>query len=174
MPSSTFLFAILQHTPAWVWLLLAALVALGLRQAVPHRITLRRMAMLPLAMLALSLWGVASVFGSGTALAAWAVGALAAAAVVLRSGSGTKGVHWAAGEQRFVLPGSWLPMALILGIFCVKFGVAVSLALQPALRSAPDFALAASLSYGIFSGCFAGRAVALLRLAQPGLPARSA
>lgn len=172
--SFTFFVSILQHTPGWVWLLLAALIALGLYQARPHSITLRRMTALPLAMMVLSLFGVISVFGSGAALAAWATGALVAAGGTLHGGIGTKGTRWIEGDQRFLLPGSWLPMALILGIFCVKFGVAVSLALQPTLRSAPEFALAASLTYGIFSGCFAGRALALLRLAQPGLQTRSA
>ena len=170
MPSSTFILAVLQHTPVWVWPLLIALLALGVWQAFPRSVTLRRIALLPLSMLALSLWGVVSVFGSGPALAAWAVGGLAAAALSLRGGS-PPGVRWSATERVFQMPGSWLPLALILGIFCTRFGVGVSLALDPELRHAAGFAVGTSLVYGVFSGLFAGRAMALFRRAQPAVQA---
>jgi hypothetical protein len=165
MLPSSFLLAVLQHTPVWVWFLLATLLALGFRQARPHRIALPRMVLMPLAMLGLSLWGVVSVFGPGQALLAWACGTLAAAAWTLR-GEGPRGVRWSAAERSLRMPGSWLPMALILGIFCTKFGVGVGLARHPEWRAASDFALGASLVYGVFSGLFAGRALALLRLAR--------
>ena len=173
MPRTDFLLAILQHTPVWVWRLLAALLSLGIWQAFPRTVTLRRATLLPVAMLALSLWGVVSVFASGQALAAWALGGLAAASWSLRAGS-PRGVHWSAAEQVFRMPGSWVPLALILGIFCTKFGVGMSLAQHPDLRSASAFALGTSLAYGVFSGLFAGRAITLWRLTRPGWQVRTA
>jgi hypothetical protein len=173
MPPTDFLLAIVQHAPVWVWPLLATLLTLGLWQAFPRKVALRRAMLLPVAMLALSLWGVVSVFGSGLALAAWALGGLAAASWNMHGGS-PRGVRWSAAEQAFRLPGSWVPLMLILGIFCTRFGVGMSLALHPELRGASGFALIASLGYGIFSGLFAGRALGLWRLTRPAMPVRVA
>jgi hypothetical protein len=173
MPRTNFLLAVLQHTPVWVWPLLAALLSLGIRQAAPRTVTLRRATVLPLAMLALSLWGVVSVFESGPALAAWAFGGLAAAGWGVRTGS-PRGVRWSAAEQVFRMPGSWVPLALILAIFGAKFGVGVSLALHPDWRGASGFALGASLAYGVISGLFAGRAITLWRLTRQAWQVRTA
>ncbi len=173
MPRTDFLLAVLQHTPVWVWPLLAALLSLGVWQTFPRTVTLRRATLLPVAMLALSLWGVVSVFASGQALTAWAVGGLAAASASLHAGS-PRGARWSTAEQCIRLPGSWVPLMLILGIFCTKFGVGMSLAQHPELRHATGFAVVASLTYGVFSGLFAGRALTLWRLARRGLPVHAA
>jgi hypothetical protein len=71
--------SILENTPAWVWGLFAALLALGLGQTRSRSVGLPRMALVPLAMTSLSLWGTASAFGSsplfGYVLLAWTTGA---------------------------------------------------------------------------------------------------
>lgn len=159
------IITILGHTPLWVWPLLAALLALGMLQARPRSVTLLRATLLPVAMLALSLWGVISVFASAASLAAWAVAALAASVAI--TGAGASDARWSGRERRLHLPGSWTPLALMLALFATKFGVGVSLGLQPALRQDAVFAVGACLAYGGFSGVFAGRALALLRLATP-------
>lgn len=165
MSSLNSLLTVLQHTPTWVWALLVALVALGGSQAFARTVSLRRARLLPLSMCALSLWGVAAAFGSAAALAAWAVGGVVTALWVRRSGS-AGGACWSAANQTFRLPGSWVPLALILGIFGVKFGVGINLALHPELRQTALFAVGASLTYGVFSGIFAGRALVLWRLTE--------
>lgn len=165
MPSPTSLLMTLHYTPAWVWALLAALVAVGLSQTRPRRIGLRRAALLPAAMLAWSLWSVVAGFGSALALGAWTVGVLVAASATALLGA-QRGARWQAGERRFELPGSWAPLALIVALFCAKFVVGASLAQHPLLRADAAFATGASLAFGAFSGVFAGRALALLRLAQ--------
>ena len=173
MPSSAFALAIAQHTPLWVWALLAALVALGVVQSKARSVTVSRAAVLPLVLLALSLWGVVSVFAQAEALIAWAAGVAAAVMLNLQWG-GPRGARWLAGEQRLHVPGSWLPMALMLGIFCTKFAVGVSLAQQPGLKGTLGFAVAASLAYGLFSGVFLGRALVLWRKTQGRAVARAA
>ncbi len=45
----------------------------------------------------------------------------------------------------------------MLSIFCLKYALAVSLAVAPELRHAPLFTLAVCALYGVFSGVFAGR-----------------
>jgi len=54
------LMQILTHTPRWVFALFAVLVVLGLSQIAGRHATLRRVTLLPVAMLALSFYGVAS------------------------------------------------------------------------------------------------------------------
>ena len=56
------LIQIVRHTPPWVWGLLAALVALGLSQTLPRQMSTRRVTVLPIVLLALSLAGVATTF----------------------------------------------------------------------------------------------------------------
>jgi len=64
---------IIQHTPVWVWGLLVALVAFGLSQARDRAVSLVRMTILPLVLLALSFSGVISTFAHATiAILAWA------------------------------------------------------------------------------------------------------
>ncbi len=162
---------IAQNTPLWVWGLLAALVVLGLTQARDRSAGLARTVVLPLGMGAFSLSGLVTGFGASPAvLGAWlAAAALALTAVVLRPLPA--GVRYDTARREFALPGSWVPMALILGIFSIKYATGVMLALQPALRSDAAFALAVAAASGLFSGRFAGRTVRLLRLAlRPAAP----
>lgn len=166
MPDPETLLAIVRHTPGWVWAVLAALVVVGSVQLFPRRVSPQRAAALPLAMLALSLSGVLSAFGTAVALAGWAAGVLAAGAIALSLGA-PQGARWSDVERCFRLPGSVLPLALMLGIFCTRFTIGVQLAQHPDLARAAGFAGSASLLYGAFSGLFAGRAIALRRLARP-------
>lgn len=152
-------------TPLWVWGLLAALVALGLSQARPRQVGLPRLLVLPLALGAFSLHGLVADFGGSPAvLGSWLVAALAMVLAVAPRPL-PAGVAYDATMRRFALPGSWVPMLLILGIFLCKYTVGVSLAIQPALKAQAGYALAVALVSGIFSGLFAGRTLRLLRAA---------
>ena len=160
------LIQILRGTPVWVWGLLAALVTVGLTQSMPRRIGARRAMIVPGLMLALSLGGVATTFGARPlALAAWAAG-IALAIVFGLEAVAPRGARWVREAARFELPGSWLPMALILGLFCIKYGVGVGLAFAPALAENTAFEVGIALAYGAFSGLFAARAIALRRLVR--------
>ena len=133
-------------------------------QTVPRSVTLRRATLLPLALAGLSLWGVASTFASVVALPGWALGLAAALTLQLRLGI-PPGARWSATEQRFELPGSWVPLAQILGIFATRYAVGVIVALHPQYRADTVFAVGASLAYGTLSGFFLGRAAVLWRAA---------
>lgn len=160
------LIQILRGTPVWVWGLLAVLVTVGLTQSMPRRIGARRAMIVPGLMLALSLGGVATTFGARPlALAAWAAGIALAIGLGLDAVA-PRGARWVREAARFELPGSWLPMALILGLFCIKYGVGVGLAFAPALAENTAFEVGIALAYGAFSGLFAARAIALRRLVR--------
>jgi uncharacterized membrane protein len=156
---------ILGNTPLWVWGLFVALLAVGLSQTRDRSVGIARIAALPVAMTAFSLWGTVSAFGAAAGpLLAWAIAAAALLLAVLRQPLPAS-VSYDAQSRQFQLPGSWAPMALILGIFLVKYGVGVTLAMQPQLVGDPSFALGIATLNGVFSGLFAGRAGRLLRLA---------
>jgi len=158
--------AIVQHTPFWVWIVFVSLIVLGIRQSFDRRLRLGRVTTLPVVFVALSLAGVVSAFGADAgALLAWAVGVLAAASPALQRGAPAT-ARWRAAERVFEVPGSWVPLALMLGIFGMRFAVAVLLALQPGLRGDASFAALAGVGYGGFSGLFLGRAMALWQLAR--------
>jgi len=160
-----FFIAIVQHTPVWVWGLLAVLVALGLSQTRPREMSLTRVTVLPLVLAGLSLSGVLSAFGHlPVALGAWAVG-IAAALGLARRAVAVRGASWSPSRGLLHVPGSWLPLVLILSLFVLKYGAGVSLALAPALASDTSFAGLCSLAYGTFSGLFLARALSMRSLA---------
>ncbi|MEO8718842.1 MAG: DUF6622 family protein [Burkholderiales bacterium] len=151
-------------TPLWVWGLFVALVALGLSQARARTVSETRLAVGPLAMAAYSLYGVTLAFGwSLTATAAWVIGlalTLGAGWVLKRPG----GVRYVAESRRFEVPGSWIPLALILVIFLVRYLLAVSMAIDPSLRLAATFVIGTALAYGLLGGVFPARAVRIWSL----------
>jgi hypothetical protein len=158
------LTAILQHTPVWVWGLLAALIALGLSQARDREVAPSRVTILPVAMILLSASGVLSAFGpTPAAIAAWVAG-VGAALMLGRRAVAARGARWSAQTSRLHVPGSWLPLALILALFCVKYGVGVGIAMNPGLARATDFDALVSFAYGAFSGLFVARALSLRQL----------
>jgi Family of unknown function (DUF6622) len=146
-------------TPMWVWGLFVALVALGLSQARTRTVSEARLAAGPLAMAAYSLYGVALAFGWSLAgVAAWA-GGLAAVIIAARALKRPAGARYLPESRRFQVPGSWIPLALILVIFLVRYLLAVSMAIDPSLHQATGFALGASLAYGLLGGIFPARAL---------------
>ena len=157
--------SILQHTPVWVWGLFVGLVALGLWQTRDREITLVRVTVLPLVLIALSLSGVLNAFGHfPIALGSWAAG-VGAAQVFGRQFVAVGGARWSAEAGLLHVPGSWLPLVLIVGLFCIKYFAGASLGMHPALAGDTAFAGLCSLAYGSFSGLFLARALSLRSLA---------
>lgn len=160
--------AVVRGTPTWVWFLLAGLLWLGLSQALPRRVHLRRVMFGPVALTGLSLWGLGGAFGSSPtftwALLAWALCAAAAFAFVA-SRQVPSGTVFDATSGRFFIPGSWVPMVTILGIFLIRYVVNVDLAMSHALALDGKYTLAVGALYGLCSGVILGRAGRLWRLA---------
>jgi uncharacterized membrane protein len=156
---------ILTFTPIWVWGLLAALLVLGLSQARDRSASLKRIVIMPVAMTLFSLWGTISAFGATAAvLGIWSTAAAAVLVAVMLC-FGPAQATYDARTRLFQLPGSWVPMALIAGIFLTKYAAGAAMAMRPELKFDLAFALALSTVYGAFSGMFAGRAARLVRLA---------
>jgi hypothetical protein len=159
---------VLSQTPTWVWFLLAGLLWLGISMLKGNTIGVRRAAIMPVAMTGLSLWGMISAFSHsaiyGYVLLAWVVAAviLATAVGMMRA---PKGTRYNPQDRSFTVPGSWVPLVLIMGIFLVKYVVGVEVAMNPALPHDAAYSLTYSVIYGVFSGIFTGRSIRLARLA---------
>ena len=164
------ILAIVQHTPLRVWLMLAGLVALGLSQARTRELSLLRVTVLPFVLLALSLAGTKNSFGvQPVALIAWMAGVSVALALPKRTVA-TRGATWSAATRSLHVPGSWLPLVLIVGSFAIKYVAGAGLAVHPALASNTLFAGLCSLGFGAFSGLFLARSLFLRRLATATQP----
>ena len=158
---------IVRQTPTWVTALLGGLLVLGYSASRGRDVPLGRLLLMPLAMGGMALWGVESAF-SGTdrllqLLAVWAAGYAALLALGLRL-TVPAGVRYSAAERRFHLPGSWLPMGLILAVFLLKYAIGVQLAMEPTIATHPAFAYPVAAVYGLLSGIFAARTLRVLRL----------
>lgn len=160
------LLPILRNTPSWAWMVLAALVLLGVMQLRDRTQGLARATIAPLAITAFSLWAATSAFArsplAAEALWLWLLAAVALAALLAMAPSSAR---YDAASRTFRLPGSWIPMVLFLGVFLARYVVAVRLALNPALVMDGSFVLPVATLYGAFSGLFLGRAAQLWRLA---------
>jgi len=159
-------YQIIIHTPVWVWALLALLLWLGIKQSRPGQPSLLRITVVPLVLTSLSLSGTVSAFGSAPAvMLTWLAAAAVLAMVVLLSPLPDV-TRFDAHTRTFQVPGSWVPLALMVGIFASKYVVGVALNLHPELSHETTFTLGFSALNGAFSGVFAARAIRLWRLAM--------
>ncbi len=161
------ILTILRRTPVWVWGLLTAFVALGMRQMRDRSASLAQVCLLPLGMTLFSAGGALSMLSPSPLLEA-GIGIWVAAAVLLFVivAPGNSGARYDAVRRIYVLPGSLVPLALIVGIFLVKYGVGVELAMAPHRMREPQYALTVAGLFGAFTGMFVGRTARLWRLAR--------
>jgi hypothetical protein len=159
---------ILAHTPVWVWVTFCAVIALGISQIRTREVSSARATILPVVMIALSLSGVLGAFSQvPLALGAWVVGlgvSLKLAGRVLA----VRGASWSAETRHFRVPGSFVPLMLILGVFVTKYVAGVILAINPSLAANTSVAIVLSLVYGAFAGLFWARARSLRALIHGG------
>jgi hypothetical protein len=153
---------ILTHTPLWVFGLFFGLVYLGYLQSRTRQVSRGRLIVLPIAMLVWSLYSVWSTFDAHlTALAAWACAWVAVVAIALVRVPSRRASYDAATRQ-FTVAGSWVPLALMMGIFFFKYAVAVVHATNPGVLGTTTAVVVVAGSYGFFSGMFAARALRVL------------
>ena len=157
---------IIGHTPVWVWFLLLALLWLGHSQSKRRLASLPTTAIFSLVMVGLSLQGTLHAFGAQTAVwVVWFCAGLAALVGVMRQPL-PAATRYDATRQRFDLPGSWVPMLLMTGIFFAKYTVGALSAVRPELVHGTAVSLSWAALYGAFSGVFLGRAARLFRLCR--------
>jgi uncharacterized membrane protein len=171
--NSSMLLQIVAHTPTWVWGLLVGLLVLGYTQTRDRQASLVRLLATPAIMGGYSLWGSATTFGGSphfaVVMTTWAV---VAVAVFRAMATGTAKATYDSATRTFQLPGSWVPMGLIAGIFLVKYASGVAITMHRELLGDLVFGVALAAVSGVFSGIFAGRAARVVKLAvRPVQPA---
>jgi len=154
-----FILIVISRTPIWVWVVLVTLVVLGVLQTKTRAVSSVRLLALPLAMLGLSLYGTESTFSAQPAvLLSWGAAKLLAV-VAGRRLRRPAGVSYSSDIERFIVPGSWLPLALMMTIFCIRYVTAVSLAIDVTLNQSLAFACTVAVAYGLLSGTLLARAL---------------
>src|SRR5439155_7377028 len=130
-------------------------VALGVSQARDREASLLRVSVMPIVMTAFSLFGMVSAFGKsplfGDAMLMWMLAAAVTFALVAATRASAYTEYHAA-TRTFFLPGSWAPLALILGIFLTRYVVNVDLAMQPALARDGMYTVIVAAIFGLCSG----------------------
>ncbi len=154
---------ILKHTPIWVFGLFFVLLALGFTQSKARTVDKYKVIILPCVMTGLSFYGVVSAFGPVYAgLLAWFIG-MAVAVWLGWKFAIPKGVAYFEKSRSFLIPGSWMPLILMMAIFFTKYAVGVVLALQLNITKDFEFIVVVSCLYGCFSGLFFSRLLVIRR-----------
>ena len=156
---------IIKRTPPWVFVLFLALLIMGYMQSKERTISRGRVAILPVAMICLSFYGVVSAFGMGGRLAgllSWAAG-IFLAGFLGRKFALPAGVVYSTTNRSYSVPGSLFPLFLMMAIFFIKYAVGVILARKLPIANEQIFIVAVSLCYGLISGLFLVRAIAIWR-----------
>ena len=155
----------LVRTPVWVWPLLVALIWLGAMQLADRTVPRSRALILPAVMILLSISGTLSSFGlRADAFAAWAAGAAGAVAINHLLARWPRGLQLANADGDILVPGSSVPLLLILCIFCLRFVIGATLATNSQLAADPLFVAAVCGILGACSGLFFTRAIAMLQV----------
>lgn len=161
-----FILTVITETPLWVWGLLAALIALGLRQSRDQVVAKPWLLIRPVAIGSLSLLGATSTFGLHLAVQPmWLLGVAAGLAISrsLRLPHRLQPLQ----DGRFAISGSWAPLALMMSIFALRYVSSAALAIEPLLAGESAFAAVASALYGLPAGLVAARALQVLGAARP-------
>ena len=148
---------ILSAIPLWVFPLLVALIAIGLRASRDRSAPVWLYYALP-ALALLSLFRALSLgpVAVGTLAMAWLAGtalghALQPRWTVARSG------------PRIELRGEWLTMGTVLSLFIANFTAGMALGMAPTLAHGSVFGLFYGLFCGMLSGTLMGRTLSILR-----------
>lgn len=149
--------AILRGTPVWVWILLIYLLSRGIKAMQGGTAPLSKLAIIPVVF---AVWGIMHLVrepaaGWKTALA-WAIGAafgiLAGIAIAARTRFTVDPA-----QKTVTLPGSIVPMILIVVTFASKFYVGFKLATSSGLGIDSPIVVFDGLISGAVAGIFAGR-----------------
>lgn len=156
--------AILANTPVWAWCILIGIVALGLRSTRSRQSPAQLIVALPAAMSIYSLFGVFTKFGLHAGpLAAWLVGMIAAFGANHFAFGAPQGALRNPDDDTIQIPGSWLPLFMMLGIYGINYSLGVMGAIHPDWIEEALIQFGTCAAFGVCSGLLVSRAVLSLR-----------
>lgn len=149
--------AILSGTPVYVWVLLAVLVSRGLKAMKGGTAPLSKLAIVPAVFAGWGLLHIVSGPAAGVETALmWFVGGLLGIGVGVVQAK-TSGLSVDRAARTVTLPGSIVPLALILVTFASKFWIGFELATSGPVGIDSTFVVLNALVSGVVAGIFAGR-----------------
>lgn len=147
---------IITNTPVFVWAILAFLIVRGVIALRTREMSMNKMFIMPVVMLALSLFDIKAKFGlGGIALATWLCASVGTLVLLMKFGAAR--VAPAATVGRVIVRGSVWPLVLMMGIFLTKYVTSVAVAVNASLRHDTVFTVVVCAMFGVFSGYFIGR-----------------
>ena len=154
---------IISHTPVWVFAIFFLLLFLGIKQSKETNITVRSLFILPVAMLLFSFYGIYSVYGfSALSVLSWC-GALVITTFIGRKYLVSKTITYLSSDKRFNIPGSWVPLVVMMAIFFSKYFVNVALVLELPVINNMYFMVLSSCLFGVMSGFFIARSLVIYK-----------
>jgi len=151
------LVEIIHGAPIWVWVLLVYLLSRGFKALKSGTAPLSRLAIIPAVFAG---WGILHLLTSPlvgwSAALAWSFGALAGIVVGVFLASRSRFIVDPAANT-VMLPGSVVPLVLIVLIFATKFWLGVELATVTNLSMLGWYAMIDASVSGIVAGVFGGR-----------------
>jgi hypothetical protein len=155
---------IAQHIPLGIVVLFFGLLLLGLLQARARKLSLSRVLLLPFAMIAFSLYGVIAAFGIGFGSIAYWVAGIMLALLCNYFYRYPKDVQYDPEKRVFSLRGSFVPLALMMGIYFTKFFVGYAEARALAIIEDATTISMICVLLGFFSGMFFASGYVLYRI----------
>lgn len=157
------LIEILKRTPSWVFVLFFVILALGYSENRARSVSRGRVSILPIAMITLSFYSVFSAFGAVLiGFVSWLLGSAIAVCFGLVLNA-PRGVRYSTETQLYLVPGSWLPLVLMMIIFFIRYYVGYVFARQLSIAGERVFIGSISFCYGFFSGLFFSSAMVIWR-----------
>lgn len=155
--------AIIHGTPIWVWVLLVVLVSRGFKALNSGTAPLSRLAIVPLIFAG---WGIAHLISSPLAgwsdVIAWMTGSLVGIAAGVFLASRTRFIVDPI-SKTVMVPGSALPLLLIIAIFASKFWLGFEMATVTDVSSLGMYMLISAAVSGVIAGVFGGRFITYWR-----------
>jgi hypothetical protein len=162
--SAQILNLVISHTPLWVWAILCFLIYRGIVASKDRTVNITSASIIPIVMLGLSLQGIVSAVGhSAFVLLSWLLSLLVFTFIFWKLGNKSN-ISACNSEDKILLKGSWLPLILMMGIFCTKYVINVALAIQPQLHQNFGFIVIVCVLFGVMNGLFVGKLLQIIAL----------
>ncbi len=151
------IWAAASQTPWWVYLLFVLLVQRGIKASTSQVVSIKKLTIVPLVFLALSIHTVTTAFHvNATVISVWLV------SIILGSIIGwllIRNHQFKVDRKKLLiqLQGSWITLILILMIFVFKYYFSYQLGSDPALANQTGFEFSMLGATGICTGLFVGR-----------------
>lgn len=156
-------FAIIANTPVWVWIVLAAIILMGLRRTRDRVVTTPRLVIMPLIILGLAVSNLTTATADGMGM----IGAAIGFAAGIATGVSIEGRAGAERVSRGVLrlKGDWASFVVVLAIFLVRYVSTVISTIDPVLAAGPSYHFVTALLSAFFAALTLARTGLRLRLA---------